>query len=340
MSLMDDQPLVSVIIPTYNRANLVSDAIKSVLRQTYKKFELIIVDDHSSDNTAQVVGNINDSRIRYFCHSENLGGSAARNTGIDKSQSELIAFLDSDDIWFPQKLERQLNTIDDSNINQLSLVYCGKVSINIDNSGKVRRSTPKEKGLIHKDLLYRNVIGSLSGVLVKKAPLLEVGGFQESLKSEQDWDFYLRISKQYKVDYTDSILYLKRNHNNNITSNLKLKFQNFYEYKPTLYNFIDECETCKIYDKLKAKSLYSFRMGRKICEATSLREEFVLSLKAFLLLLKSFFLFPFSYYPIFTLPTIFLSERSTEKYFCLFSSIKQKSLNLFLIVKQIMFKSD
>ncbi len=101
-------PTVSVIIPTYNRANLVSRAIKSVLNQTYQDFEIIVVDDCSEDNTEEIVKSFNDSRIRYIKHKKNKGGSAARNTGIKRARGKYIAFLDDDDEWLPSKLEKQI----------------------------------------------------------------------------------------------------------------------------------------------------------------------------------------------------------------------------------------
>ena len=99
---------VSVIITTYNRAHLVGKAIKSVLNQTFQDFELIVVDDGSTDNTEEVINSFNDTRIRYIRHKINKGGNAARNTGLRNSKGEYIAFLDSDDEWLPEKLERQL----------------------------------------------------------------------------------------------------------------------------------------------------------------------------------------------------------------------------------------
>lgn len=98
-------PTVSVVIPTYNRAHLVGRAIQSVLNQTYQDFEIIVVDDGSTDNTEEVVKSFNDPRIRYIRHDQNRGGSAARNTGIKMARGEYIAFQDSDDEWLPEKLE-------------------------------------------------------------------------------------------------------------------------------------------------------------------------------------------------------------------------------------------
>ena len=104
-------PIVSVIIPTYNRAHLIDKAIKSVLNQTYQDFEIIVVDDGSTDNTNEVLKNFTDSRIHYIFHTSNLGVSAARNTGIKTSQGEYIALLDSDDDWLPEKLDKQVDVL-------------------------------------------------------------------------------------------------------------------------------------------------------------------------------------------------------------------------------------
>src|SRR4030042_5052103 len=105
-------PTVSIIIPTYNRAHLVMRAINSVLDQSFQDFEIIIVDDASRDNTEKMVSGIRDKRIFYIRHEKNRGGSAARNTGIKQARGEYIAFLDSDDEWLPEKLEKQLKVLE------------------------------------------------------------------------------------------------------------------------------------------------------------------------------------------------------------------------------------
>ena len=117
---------VSVIIPTYNRANLVGRAIKSVLNQTYKDFELIIVDDSSTDNTKDVIRQFQekDSRIEYIKHHKNKGGSAARNTVIKSSKGEYITFLDSDDEWLCEKLEKQIKLFSIMP-TKVGVLYCG-----------------------------------------------------------------------------------------------------------------------------------------------------------------------------------------------------------------------
>jgi glycosyltransferase involved in cell wall biosynthesis len=112
---------VSVVIPTYNRASLLGRAIKSVLEQTYQDFEIIVVDDASTDNTEEVVRNLRDRRIRYLRHEKNRGGSAARNTGIRAAWGQYIAFQDSDDEWLPEKLKKQMEVLAAATITNISL---------------------------------------------------------------------------------------------------------------------------------------------------------------------------------------------------------------------------
>ena len=119
---MINHPTISVIIPTYNRAHLIGKAVKSVLSQTYQDFEIIVVDDGSTDNTEEIVKSFTDYKIYYICHKHNRGASAARNTGIKASRGEYIAFLDSHDEWLPEKLDKQIKTFN-SESSEVGVVY-------------------------------------------------------------------------------------------------------------------------------------------------------------------------------------------------------------------------
>ena len=120
---------VSVIIPTYNREKLVSRSIQSVLDQTYQDYEIIVVDDASIDNTEKVVKSFNDVRIRFLRSNLNKGGSAARNMGIIAANGEYIAFLDSDDEWLPEKLEKQISILKNLKSLEWGGIYCGHILI-------------------------------------------------------------------------------------------------------------------------------------------------------------------------------------------------------------------
>ncbi|MCR4418630.1 MAG: glycosyltransferase [Clostridia bacterium] len=188
-------PTVSVIIPTYNRAHLVGRAIKSVLNQTYQDFEIIVVDDASRDNTEEVVRSFNDPRIRYLRHEHNLGGSAARNTGIRAARGEFIAFLDSDDEWLPEKLAYQLAVFSED--HDCGAVYTELVWVSDD--GPARRvGTRAPEGNILKQLLGSNVVGTTSSVVIRRECLERVGLFDETLPSCQDWDLWIRIARLYR----------------------------------------------------------------------------------------------------------------------------------------------
>lgn len=191
-------PQISVIIPTYNRANLLSRAINSVLRQTFSDFELIVVDDSSEDNTKALVETLKDLRIKYMCHEENRGAAAARNTGIRMSRGEYIAFLDSDDEWLPEKLEKQISKFEELH-HKVGVVYSG-LSV-FSNGELVRQDIPVKSGNIYRDQLLQDYVFPTSTIMVRKECLMEIGGFDETLPARQDYDLSLRLSKLYEFAF-------------------------------------------------------------------------------------------------------------------------------------------
>lgn len=187
-------PTVSVIIPTYNRAHLVGRAIQSVFNQTYQDFEVIVVDDGSTDNTEEVVENFRDHRIRYMRHSENCGYPIPCNTGIKVARGEYIAFLDSDDEWLPEKLRHQLNIFQEAN-EDVGLVYSGFVRVYAN--GKVKK---------HKDSLKGILVGFPSRWLVKREVFENIEGFDETVAALSDAEISIRIQQKYAVLYDPSIV--------------------------------------------------------------------------------------------------------------------------------------
>lgn len=212
-------PTVSVIISTYNRAHMVGRAIRSVLGQTYRDFELIVVNDASTDHTDEVLNSFNDKRIRYVRFGENRGGPAARNTGIKMARGKYIAFLDDDDEWLPAKLEKQVEKMKDVT-GEVGLIYSGSEVIADDSNTIQRRYHPEQRGNVHKRLLLGPMVGSVSNVLVKKECFIKVGLFDESLKSCQDWDMWKRISDHYEFDFVPEILSRIHLHPDQISSDL------------------------------------------------------------------------------------------------------------------------
>jgi len=196
---------ITVIIPTYNRADKIEKPIRSVLDQTYEDFMLIIVDDCSNDDTESVVRSICDDRLVYHRLSENMGAAGARNEGVRLSRTEFIAFHDSDDIWLPDKLEKQMNYMDTH--PDAGMVY-----------GRMRVIAPEKtyefpneaisgdlEGNLYPWLLRRNTIGA-PVMLMKKNHFEEIGGFDVSLRCLEDWEFATRFSRKFEIGYIDDVL--------------------------------------------------------------------------------------------------------------------------------------
>lgn len=187
-------PLVTVIVPVFNGAKTIEETIASVLNQSFSDFELLIMNDGSTDNTLDVIAGFGDSRIKVFSH-PNSGSNPTRNRGIDAASGKYVSFIDADDLWTPDKLEAQLNALKET--PQAAVVYSWTDCI--DEQGKYLRPGAHAivAGNIHANLLLTDCIGSGSNVLVCKQALIEVGKFDESLPNAQDWDMWLRLSARY-----------------------------------------------------------------------------------------------------------------------------------------------
>lgn len=197
---------ISVIIPTYNRSKQIKKSIESVLRQSYADFEVLIVDDASTDDTQAVVEAIPDKRIRYIKLETNQGAAGARNEGVRQAQGSIIAFQDSDDVWRPEKLERQLAYWQAH--PEYAMIYCSyrkymqyQESFDVPNVNWVGEL----EGSLFSWIAQRNSVGAPT-MLVKKDCFLEVGGFATDFSALEDWDFVLRFSAIYLIGYVDEIL--------------------------------------------------------------------------------------------------------------------------------------
>jgi glycosyltransferase involved in cell wall biosynthesis len=211
------KPDVSVIIPTYNRAKLVSRAIKSVLAQTYYNFELIVIDDASTDNTKNIIANFQDKRISYIRQKKNKGAPAARNTGIKLAKGLFIAFLDDDDEILPAKIEKQVNKFSLVS-KKVGLIYSGSELIEEKDNSILKVYTPKYKGNVQQRLLLGPTICGSHTALIRKKCFERVGGFDEMLKSCQDWDMWKRISEYFDFDFVAEILSRTYLHQHQISS--------------------------------------------------------------------------------------------------------------------------
>jgi glycosyltransferase involved in cell wall biosynthesis len=218
MKKSEKRPQVSVIIPTYNRGWIIKEAIDSVLAQDFKDFELIVVDDGSTDNTSEVFASYgNDIKVLF---QKNKGVSAARNRGIAEASGQFIAFLDSDDLWLPQKLSTQVEFF-----NQVSEAFiCQTEEIWIRNGRRVnpKKRHKKASGMIFKPSLELCLV-SPSAVMIRRSLFDRVGRFDETLPACEDYDLWLRISCRFPVHLIDTPLIIKRGgHDDQLSSMIGL----------------------------------------------------------------------------------------------------------------------
>lgn len=233
---MANNPLVSVVIPTYNGSRFIKETIQSVLDQTYTNIETIIVDDGSKDNTPDIVKSINDSRIIYI-RQKNAGVSMARNNGINISKGDYIAFLDHDDLWLPHKLEKQLLLFKENPV--IAMVYSDTFIINENNSivGKYSQKIKLFRGKIFKELFLSLFITILT-VVMKKSAFLELGPFLPYNTCE-DYDLFLKCASKYPIDYIDEPLTKYRVHESNYSKNYEVEVNEcikIYDYWRTQGN--------------------------------------------------------------------------------------------------------
>jgi glycosyltransferase involved in cell wall biosynthesis len=204
-------PLVSVVIPSYNRGHCIGACIDSVLAQTLGDFEIIIVDDCSSDDTAARVQAFTDPRISYIRQPTNQGGAAARNVGIRRARGEFVAFLDSDDLWLPEKLAKQIDGFRKAG-PQCGLSYTWLCCVD-DDGNETLRIHPNIDGFCFQEILVSNFIGSFSNLVVRRDLLIEAGMLDENFRSCQDWDLFIRLCRnasvhcqpEYLVRYLQSV---------------------------------------------------------------------------------------------------------------------------------------
>ncbi|HEX9970582.1 MAG TPA: glycosyltransferase family A protein [bacterium] len=196
--------VVSVIIPTYNRAAVLEDAIESVLNQTFKNFELLIIDDGSSDHTPQLVEKYHD-KIKYFFQI-NKGPAAARNFGIQNSQGDLICFLDSDDRWIQNKLEIQVELMESD--PDIKICYTDEIWVRHGVRINQKNVHRKSSGWIYQKCLPLCII-SPSSVMMRREVFDQVGLFDESMIVCEDYDLWLRISRFYPITFIPKPLIIK-----------------------------------------------------------------------------------------------------------------------------------
>jgi glycosyltransferase involved in cell wall biosynthesis len=215
------QPLVSVIIPTYNSAQYLPETIESVLSQSWKNFEIIVVDDGSTDNTSEILRGIQSDKIQYIRQDNSGGPSKPRNVGIHRARGKYVALFDSDDLMAKEKLEEAVGFLErypDLGLLFANFEVCNERGEGFPGTfldgliafGEIQKKQVGEKWFIiesavaYQELFLQNFIGT-SGVVVPKSVFLSVGGFDESIAGPEDRDMWLRISNLYSVGYLDIV---------------------------------------------------------------------------------------------------------------------------------------
>ena len=200
-------PAVSVVLPVHNRADVLPRAISSVIEQSLENWELIVVDDGSVDASAEIGGSFNDQRVRVIKLGANRGGNAARNAGIREAGAPLIAFLDSDDAYLPQKLEKVVAHFDDR--RDLDLLVDSFIKIQPSNARVVRRNPViEDRELFRRALFTRQLWKATPAISVRREVALKAP-FDETLKRLQDFDFLIRASEFANCASTDEVLWEK-----------------------------------------------------------------------------------------------------------------------------------
>lgn len=257
---MENHPLVSVIIPTFNRKQYLLETVYSIFSQTYKEFEIIVIDDGSLDGTSIEINKLCDNRIKYLNYGRILDLGKLRNIGIYNSRGNIIAFCDDDDKWIPNKLETQIPYL-----NEYGLV-CSNASI-IDEKGDIQQNKMYDV-ILNKDnirlehLLLGNFIIT-SSVIVKKSILR--GGFEErnSVNSAEDYELWLKISENDKICYLDQPLVLFRRHSNTSSFYTDLK------YSDLLKQVIKRLSIYKKYNDSKIRTyarIGIFKQKKELCK--------------------------------------------------------------------------
>jgi glycosyltransferase involved in cell wall biosynthesis len=235
-----DNPFFTVVIPTHNRSNLLKRAVESVIDQTFENFELIIVDDHSTDGTSSVVKSLADPRIRYMLNCRTKGACGARNTGIFAAKGKWVAFLDDDDVWLPEKLRYQYEKA--INVNHTIGLICTDYAILKDKQSDPVVIKNRPSGWVRDKLLYDGGIGCLSSSCIRSDILSLIGGFDERFPSSQDQDLWFRVAEVSEFTYVPKTLVhmYQEKRKDRIGQNAKCKLEGYIMLRKKYSALIDQ----------------------------------------------------------------------------------------------------
>ncbi|RUT02707.1 glycosyl transferase [Dulcicalothrix desertica PCC 7102] len=298
-------PEITVIIPAYNAEKTILETIKSIQEQTFSNFEIIVINDGSTDDTQLVLEKIKEPRLKIIS-SQNEGVSAARNKGIKAAQSEYIAFIDADDLWTNDKLELQLAAIKAN--PDIGVVYSW--TSQMDETGKKFHSGARVfiEGNVYQDLLIVNFLENGSTPLMRKECVDEIGGFNVNLKYGEDWEFYIRLAAKYKFAVIPKQQVFYRQSPSSATSKVAVMEQNLlmtleiiYQSVPSHLQYLKNQTLAALYHYLAAtyfahvkNSSHINIVGQKLWTAISLNPKYLLDT------VTIFYIFKWSIMKLFT----------------------------------------
>ncbi|MGK7957036.1 MAG: glycosyltransferase family 2 protein [Crocosphaera sp.] len=227
--------LVSVIIPTYNAESTIVETIQSVQNQTFKDLEIIIIDDGSQDNTISILSNLKEKCLSIY-PSAHQGVSSSRNLGITKAQGKWIAFLDADDLWTTDKLEKQVQALQNNPQAKISYSWTSF----IDEKGQLLWDGKPLyfEGNVYKELLIENFIASGSNALIEKEAIMGVGKFDPNLTIGEDWEFYVRLAREFNFIVVPERQILYRYLSSSSTSKLAFLEENLLKTVDQIFSHV------------------------------------------------------------------------------------------------------
>lgn len=215
-------PKVSIVIPAYNSMAYLPEAVDSVRQQSFQDFEILVIDDGSTDDTCKWVSNLTNNRIKLISQ-ENQGCATARNNGVRASKGQYIAFLDADDIWESKKLEKQVSILD--SFSNVGLVNTWISHVDSEGSSVGRLGIANAEGHVWELVVKDNPIMCGSAPMIRRQCLDQVGLFDQSLSSAEDWDMWIRIAEKYEFAVVREPKVPYRIHSNSKSHNLQLHLQ-------------------------------------------------------------------------------------------------------------------
>lgn len=304
------KPLVSVIIPTFNRAKLLRQCVKSILEQSYSNLEIIIVDDGSNDNSFNAIKKIKDLRISYF-KKKNEGVASARNYGIKKANGKYITFCDDDDLFLKEKIRVQVNFLE----NNKNLAFCYTNGFIVKNLSKKKFFSHLHQRTFAQLLLENSQILTAS-VMARLKIVKKIKGFNEELKMCEDYDLWLRMAEKYSFNYIDKVFVLINKHSGNMSADTKSLFKYGVQVK---LNTLKRCQkNFPSSVKKKYEVILTYQQGKYYFFENKLRE----ARKNFIQLLL---INPFSFKVVIFLVFTFLGQKYFDKIFIpIYQKIKQK----------------